>query len=135
MAFMKQQSLIVLLLFCTSPTETKVVESVAECSEFFLQEKSPNIPEILVKGNILDQNRYKPICQTLANKRRFVTLYDTVNKIPVFSASKYRGHTDGRPNTPWMIEPQVFFFKSNNYIFFNSLFLYTYRDEFKPIVV
>ncbi|XP_025756801.1 uncharacterized protein LOC100703935 isoform X2 [Oreochromis niloticus] len=97
-----------LLLLSIVPTETKVVASVAQCNESFLAQTPPNIPGILVGGNINDHNRYKVICQTLRDIRRFVTLYDTKNRIPVFSAAEYRGGPAGkRPKIKWMIEPQV----------------------------
>ncbi|XP_054483356.1 uncharacterized protein LOC129116530 [Anoplopoma fimbria] len=96
-----------LLLLSIVPTVTEVVNSISDCAEYFLQ-NPPRIPGILEGGNILDQNRYKPICQTWNNQRRFVTLYDTDNKIPVFSAYKYRGTNSKRPkNEPWKIEPQL----------------------------
>ncbi|XP_039902040.1 endonuclease domain-containing 1 protein-like [Simochromis diagramma] len=96
-----------LLLLSIVPTETEVVTSVEDCNEFFLKKTPPNITRILGGGNIKDQNRYKLICQTLNNTRTFVTLYDTQNKIPVFSAAKFNGSTSGRPQVPWMIEPQL----------------------------
>uniref|UniRef100_I3JTL0 Uncharacterized LOC112843133 n=1 Tax=Oreochromis niloticus TaxID=8128 RepID=I3JTL0_ORENI len=97
-----------LLLLSIVPTETKVVASVAQCNESFLAQTPPNIPGILVGGNINDHNRYKVICQTLRDIRRFVTLYDTKNRIPVFSAAEYRGGPAGkRPKIKWMIEPQL----------------------------
>jgi len=89
------------------PTVTEVVSTVSDCSEFLLDKTPPRVPGILEKGTIQKQNRYKPICQTFGNKRRFLTLYDIENKIPVFSAYKYRGKKGKRPNVPWMIEPQV----------------------------
>eukprot|EP00064_Thunnus_orientalis_P020897 superscaffoldBa00006028_g21049 len=97
-----------LLLLSMVPTMTEVVKSMSDCAEFFLGRIPPQVPGILEGGNILNQNRYKPICQTYKDTRRFVTLYDTENKIPVFSAGKYRGD-DGskRPNGPWKIEPQL----------------------------
>ncbi|XP_031600263.2 endonuclease domain-containing 1 protein-like isoform X1 [Oreochromis aureus] len=95
-----------LLLLSIIPTETEVVTSVAECNKFFLEKTPPNIRGILEGGTILDQNRYKVICQTLRNIRRFVTLYDTQNKIPVFSAAKYRVSSEGREPL-WKIEPQL----------------------------
>uniref|UniRef100_A0A7N8YQD5 Uncharacterized protein n=1 Tax=Mastacembelus armatus TaxID=205130 RepID=A0A7N8YQD5_9TELE len=97
----------VLLLLSTVPTGSEVVRSMSDCSDFLLHNSPPNIPGILEDGNILDQNRYKPICQTYENMRRFVTLYDTKNKIPVFSAYKYRGDGGSKPNIHWKIEPQV----------------------------
>ncbi|XP_037615020.1 mucin-2-like isoform X2 [Sebastes umbrosus] len=89
------------------PTVTEVVKSVSDCDQFLLEETPPQVPGILEGGRILNQNRYKPICQTFDNERRFVTLYDTQNKIPVFSAYKYRGGLGGRPRNNWKIEPQL----------------------------
>lgn len=91
-----------------APTVAEVVKSLSECVGFLLEEIPPNIPGILVDGSILDQNRYKVVCQTYQNQKRFMTLYDTVNRIPVFSAGRFKG-TDGgkRPHPPWNMEPQV----------------------------
>ncbi|XP_047452185.1 endonuclease domain-containing 1 protein-like isoform X1 [Mugil cephalus] len=107
--------LAVLLLMSVAPTETKVVRSMKDCNEFFLEKTPPHIPRILEGGNIWGQNRFKTICQTFEDTRTFVTLYDTKNKIPVFSAAKYRGDHEGkRPKpSPWMIEPQLDDTKSN----------------------
>ncbi|XP_024118581.1 uncharacterized protein LOC112139943 [Oryzias melastigma] len=100
--------LFLLLVFLpTVPIETEVVETLADCPGFFVEEKPPEIPNILVGGNIRDQNRYKVICQTFEDIRRFLTLYDTDNKIPVFSAYRFTGAEKGRPNEPWKIEPQL----------------------------
>lgn len=88
----------------------EVVKSVSDCDLFLLEKTPPQVPGILQGGHILNQNRYKPICQTFKNERRFLTLYDIKNKIPVFSAYKYRGDGEGRrPQTWWKIEPQVGF--------------------------
>lgn len=94
-------------LLSITPTETEVVDSMSQCAEFLLDRTPPEIPGVLQNGNITDQNRYKTICQTYNDRRRFVTLYDTRNKIPVFSAYRYRGATGSRPKTPWKVEPQV----------------------------
>ncbi|XP_058479746.1 endonuclease domain-containing 1 protein-like [Solea solea] len=109
------------LLLSIDPTEAEVVDDLAQCSDFFLFGTPPEIQGILEDGKILEQNRYKPICQTLDYMRTFVTLYDTANKIPVFSAYRYH-RTDPnicRPklkNNPrnkkqrkyqWKIEPQL----------------------------
>ncbi|XP_051256030.1 uncharacterized protein LOC127363527 [Dicentrarchus labrax] len=97
-----------LLLLSIVPTVAEVVGSMSDCAGFLLEETPPHIPGILEGGNILNQNRYKPICQTLNNNRSFVTLYDTENKIPVFSAYKYIGKSNiPRPTAPWNIEPQL----------------------------
>uniref|UniRef100_A0A3Q1IHH9 Uncharacterized protein n=1 Tax=Anabas testudineus TaxID=64144 RepID=A0A3Q1IHH9_ANATE len=86
-----------LLLLSVIPTAvTEVVKSMSDCDQFLLDGAPPHVPGVLEDGKILDQNRYKPICQTYMNKRRFVTLYDIKNRIPVFSAIKYRGQHDSR---------------------------------------
>nr|XP_054603320.1 endonuclease domain-containing 1 protein isoform X2 [Nothobranchius furzeri] len=96
------------LLLLPIPTLTEVVKSVSECDQFLLGQTPPHVPGILEGGRILDQNRYKLICQTYNNKPRFVTLYDVRNKIPVFSAYKYVGEKDRkRPKSKWKIEPQL----------------------------
>ncbi|XP_062416425.1 endonuclease domain-containing 1 protein-like isoform X1 [Pungitius pungitius] len=100
---------LLLLLLSIVPTVTEVVRSISECNKYFLDGAAPNIPGILVGGKILDQNRYKAICQTWNHERRFVTLYDTENKIPVFSAYKYQGaeKTGMLNGRQWKIEPQL----------------------------
>ncbi|XP_060922605.1 endonuclease domain-containing 1 protein-like [Limanda limanda] len=80
---------------------------MSDCNAFFLNQKPPQIGEILEGGKILNQNRYKPICQTWSNSRTFVSLYDTTNKIPVFSAYKYTGKEDVPRQQGWKIEPQL----------------------------
>lgn len=105
-----------LLLLFNVPSSAEVVRSMSDCAEFLLLNKTPEVPGILEGGNILDQNRYKPICQTWRNTKRFLMLYDTINKIPVFSANKYRG--DGVRRRPtgkglWKKEPQL---ENNNKI-------------------
>lgn len=98
------------LFLSTVPTVAEVVKSVELCDQFFLDGNPPQVPGILEGGNIVNQNQYKAICQTYANEKRFVTLYDIKNKIPVFSAYKYRGQEGGkRPPNRWNIEPQVCF--------------------------
>ncbi len=90
---------------------TEVVDSFNTCKDFFLNGQPPVIPGILDNSVSQDNNRYKLICQKYKNAYRFATLYDTANKIPVFSAYKYteKGNFT-RPNNKWMIESQVMFF-------------------------
>lgn len=99
------------LLFLVLPIDpalAEVVTSVSICKQFLLEETPPQVPGVLESGKILNQNQYKPICQTYKNKRRFLTLYDIKNKIPVFSAYKYIGDMEiKRPRSHWQIEPQV----------------------------
>jgi len=112
-AILKRWSLLpfATILLSIHPTQTAVVNSMADCPGFLLEEKTPNVPDVLQNGTILDQNRYKVICQTFKNKHQFVTLYDTRNRIPVFSAFKYRGTDGKKSNRPrrWMMEPEVCF--------------------------
>uniref|UniRef100_A0A3P9N2G1 Endonuclease domain-containing 1 protein-like n=1 Tax=Poecilia reticulata TaxID=8081 RepID=A0A3P9N2G1_POERE len=75
-----------LLFLLSVQTIAEVMKSVSDCDRFLLDQTPPHIPGILEAGRILDQNRYKLICQTYGNQRRFVTLYDVRNRIPVFSA-------------------------------------------------
>uniref|UniRef100_A0A3B3CWA7 Uncharacterized protein n=1 Tax=Oryzias melastigma TaxID=30732 RepID=A0A3B3CWA7_ORYME len=100
--------LFLLLVFLPAvPIETEVVRNWSDCPGFFVNQKPPEISNILVGGNILNQTRYKFICQTFGNMTRFLTLYDTKNKIPVFSAYRFTGAQPGRPTGDiWKIEPQ-----------------------------
>ncbi|CAB1345627.1 unnamed protein product [Coregonus sp. 'balchen'] len=106
-----------LLLSLLPPSLSHVVgkfSDVTDCEKFFihnffLERTTPNIPGILVGGKVQDPDRYKPICQKYEGKYRFATLYDTTNKIPVFSAYTFTGPPTGkRQKEPsWMIEPQL----------------------------
>lgn len=103
---------LLLLLLVFIPTGAEVVDSISDCEEFFLKHHdhhhAPEIPGILRSGKVTDTKRYKVICQVYRNKRRFVTLYDIGNKIPVFSAYIYKGqNVTERPKTSWRVEHQV----------------------------
>ncbi|KAK0149382.1 Endonuclease domain-containing 1 protein [Merluccius polli] len=98
-------SLALVMLLLVS-IEAEVTE-LSDCSEYFLGNIPPEIPGVVKKRNIQDQNRYKPICQTYKNKSRYMTLYDTDKKIPVFSAYKYTGNIPGIKRPNWMMEPQL----------------------------
>ena len=101
-------ALVILLLVSMEPTATYVVTLVSECDEFFLYETPPEIPGKLEQKKCMDV-RYKLIRQKYNIIKKFMTLYDTDKKIPVFSAYKYTGD-DGskRPrNQKWMFEPKV----------------------------
>ncbi len=87
-----------------------VLYSFSTCSGNFFKEKPPMIKGILEDSDSQDNNRYKPICQRFKNIYRYATLYDTKNKIPVFSAYKYTGRGDYKtPKRQWKTEPQVMF--------------------------
>ncbi|XP_030293098.1 endonuclease domain-containing 1 protein-like isoform X2 [Sparus aurata] len=50
----------------------------------------------------------KKICQRYADKPRFVTLYDSRKRIPVYSAYTFKKtEGDRRVDYPWMYEPQL----------------------------
>ncbi|KAJ8396269.1 hypothetical protein AAFF_G00018460 [Aldrovandia affinis] len=79
------------------------VTSFTNCPQFFTQPYSKvSFP------TILQGPRYKQICQRHDNIYEFATLYDTTNRIPVYSAYKYFGRTPctRRPGN-WFIEPQL----------------------------
>lgn len=117
--------LTILLLLFIAYTVTEVVQSMSQCEGFLLNDRPPQIPNILEIGRIKGINRYKIICQTYRDEKMFVTLYDTKNMIPVFSAFKYRGAAKGRPQDEiWKIEPQVCV--SNNRIIYNSILFSCY---------
>lgn len=50
----------------------------------------------------------KKICQRYEDKPRYVTLYDTQKRIPVYSAYTFKKTDGGKTaDIPWMFEPQV----------------------------
>ncbi|XP_043088908.1 endonuclease domain-containing 1 protein-like [Puntigrus tetrazona] len=83
------------------------VDSFSTCSDFFLKGTPPTIPGILEKSVSENKNQYQAICQEANNMYRYATLYDTKNRIPVFSAYKYTGRsTDfNAPKRNWKIHP------------------------------
>ncbi|KAI7808211.1 putative endonuclease domain-containing 1 protein-like [Triplophysa rosa] len=104
MMFNTSISVLLLLVF---PAVISEVVDFSKCSEFFFEGKSPNITGMLVKSQS-QNNQYKTICQKYKNAYRFATLYDTTNRIPVFSA--YTVTVDKeikRPENTWMNEPQL----------------------------
>ncbi|XP_055768567.1 uncharacterized protein LOC129844689 [Salvelinus fontinalis] len=83
-----------LLLSLLPPALSRVgdkLSDVPECTEFFLEGKTPNLPGILDGGTVQNQSRYKLICQKFNKTYSFATLYDMTNRIPVFSAYTFTG--------------------------------------------
>uniref|UniRef100_A0A674ADJ2 Endonuclease domain-containing 1 protein-like n=1 Tax=Salmo trutta TaxID=8032 RepID=A0A674ADJ2_SALTR len=85
-----------------------IVQDFNTCPDLFL-----NINAVIFTPTILvdpqNQDRYKKICQRRDINNRnyeFATLYDTLNKIPVFSAYRVRTKTSTNRNENWYIEPQ-----------------------------
>uniref|UniRef100_A0A3P9AND9 Endonuclease domain-containing 1 protein-like n=1 Tax=Esox lucius TaxID=8010 RepID=A0A3P9AND9_ESOLU len=56
----------------------------------------------------LENHSLQKICQRYNSKARYVTLYDTTNHVPVYSAYVFK-RSDGekRVDVPWMYEPQL----------------------------
>ncbi|KAI5108652.1 endonuclease domain-containing 1 protein-like, partial [Silurus meridionalis] len=102
---MKILALVLLLSAFSSLTLMEVVNdfSSPRCSAFFIKNRNHIITPTVLKGN-----QYKRICQHWENEYRFATLYDTKNRIPVYSAYTYYGKDPpGRENVPWKNEPQL----------------------------
>lgn len=81
---------------------------VAEVTDF------GNCPQFFAKPNsqvsyptIFQGSQYKQICQRHNNIYEFATLYDTTNRIAVFSAYHYIGRNPCARKNTWLIEPQV----------------------------
>uniref|UniRef100_A0A667ZM57 Uncharacterized protein n=1 Tax=Myripristis murdjan TaxID=586833 RepID=A0A667ZM57_9TELE len=75
------------------------VTTFANCTNFFFNGISPT--------TFPNNNHYKEICQCLPNQPvyYYATLYDTANRIPVYSAYQFH-HGNNRRQTTWYIEPQ-----------------------------
>lgn len=72
---------------------------------------SPECKQFLYMGTLprgLEEQPFKKICQFYLGYPRFVTLYDTINHGPVYSAYTFK-RSDGskKVDVPWMYEPQV----------------------------
>ncbi|KAM6949121.1 endonuclease domain-containing 1 protein-like [Aplochiton taeniatus] len=75
------------------------------------QELSPDCREFLYLGTPplgLGRRSLKTICQRYNKMPRYVTVYDTADHIPVYSAYTFK-RSDGekRVDVPWMYEPQL----------------------------
>ena len=79
-------------------TAEVVASFTGTCSNFFLRNQPPTGPT---------GPQYKEICQKKAGNYEFATLYDTSNKIPVYSAYEYQAYGRCSRKTSWYIEPQV----------------------------
>ncbi|XP_067258853.1 endonuclease domain-containing 1 protein-like [Chanodichthys erythropterus] len=93
------QFLHVLMLFLLSGGSARVVKDFEkECGQFFADGKSPTT---------FTAPQYKQICQTLNGVAHFATYYDTINKIPVYSAYRFEGKMGCTRLDKWHIEPQL----------------------------
>ncbi|KAL7868948.1 hypothetical protein SRHO_G00103320 [Serrasalmus rhombeus] len=81
-----------------------------DCKKFFMNEEPPEFQINGIASQVPEEGRYVRICQRYNNKYHYATLYDTTEKIPVYSAYRYERRTEckvKRPNIPWKIEPQL----------------------------
>ncbi|KAL2092843.1 hypothetical protein ACEWY4_012641 [Coilia grayii] len=91
------------LLGLLSLGEGEVVTTfLASCPDFFIKDQNAQP----VTPTVLSGPQYRHICQRYRNSYRFATLYDSQNKIPVYSAYQ---HTIYQPykRRSWMVEPQL----------------------------
>ena len=99
-----------MLLGLVSLVEGEVVDSFADsCPEFFIKDQNnrPVTPTVLVSRDQNEKPIYRQICQKYKGRYRYATLYDTHNRIPVYSAYLYTGYAKVKPKSTWMIEPGV----------------------------
>ncbi|XP_047670084.1 endonuclease domain-containing 1 protein-like [Tachysurus fulvidraco] len=102
---MKLLALVLLLSTFSSLTLTKVVINFQKsCPMFFI--RSPNGKQIITP-TVFKGSQYKQICQFLNNKYTFATLYDTNNRIPVYSAYTFLGGNPPIQSEVWKNEPQL----------------------------
>ncbi|KAI4881849.1 hypothetical protein NFI96_026638 [Prochilodus magdalenae] len=93
----------VLLLLALSGCSSEVVEDFTEtCPEFFANPGGALSPPTVFTGD-----HYKQICQIRENTYEYATLYDTANRIPVYSAYRFEGLMGCQREDKWYIEPQL----------------------------
>ena len=107
---MKIHCLFLLTLLIPLPSQGHVTP-FSTCLRFFVNGAPPTI--------LPDQNRYKQICQCLQDQNKklnyfYATLYDTTNKIPVYSAYVLGdGQGAKHREDKWFSEPEVLYFQLN----------------------
>lgn len=99
MAFWAQTAFL-LINIIASPVRGRVEKELSpECREFLYMGTPPT-------G--LEHHNLQFICQRYNKKPRYVTLYNTVDHIPVYSAYTFkRSEGEKCVDVPWMYEPQV----------------------------
>lgn len=75
------------------------------------REFSPGCREFVYMGTPpvgIESSALVKICQQYNGKPRYLTLYDTANRVPLYSAYTFK-RSDGMKSVdvPWMYEPQV----------------------------
>ncbi|KAI4895948.1 hypothetical protein NFI96_018483 [Prochilodus magdalenae] len=93
----------VLLLLALSGCSSEVVNSFTQtCNQFFASPGGALSPPTVFTGP-----NYQQICQVRVNTYEYATLYDTANRIPVYSAYKFEGLKQCTRTSSWYIEPQL----------------------------
>ncbi|XP_060774055.1 endonuclease domain-containing 1 protein-like [Neoarius graeffei] len=102
---MKLLALVLLLAAFSSPILTEVVGSFQQsCPNFFI--RTPAKQNQIIVPTVFSGRQYQKICQRLKNKYRFATVYDTVRRIPVYSAYTFIKKVITQ-RSDWKIEPQL----------------------------
>ncbi|XP_060723206.1 endonuclease domain-containing 1 protein-like [Tachysurus vachellii] len=101
---MKLLALVLLLSSFSSLTVMEVVNSFNDvCSDFFIKTENDIIVPTIFPGD-----QYKMICQRWKHKYRFATVYDTMRRIPVYSAYTFSDLKVKTTHTKqWKFEPQL----------------------------
>ncbi|XP_071316047.1 endonuclease domain-containing 1 protein-like isoform X2 [Trachinotus anak] len=68
------------------------------CNEYFYKNVTPQLEA---------SRHHVNICQNFKNKYYFATLYDTANRIPVYSAYIFEKNNNWGRETQWFVEPQL----------------------------
>ncbi|KAL6473337.1 hypothetical protein MHYP_G00168980 [Metynnis hypsauchen] len=100
----------VLMLLTLGAVGEVVKDFKVACKEFFLDGEPPEFQTGRTASQVPVEGIYVRICQRYNNTYHYATLYDTFNKIPVYSAYRYERTADctvKRPDITWMIEPQL----------------------------
>ncbi|XP_056156146.1 endonuclease domain-containing 1 protein [Lampris incognitus] len=87
------------LLMVSTPVGASVSRSFKDCSQFFYMHTPPEG----IRGDAL-----RRICQRYRDQLHYATLYDSSQRLPLYSAYIFK-KSDGkrRMDTPWMYEPQL----------------------------
>ncbi|XP_023774563.1 LOW QUALITY PROTEIN: endonuclease domain-containing 1 protein-like [Cyanistes caeruleus] len=91
--------LLQVLASCLWLGHSEVVNSFADCPEFFYAGTTPN--------DALHPQNPAWICQSYNDSYHYATLYDRDRRIPVYSAYKYQPGPAKRPPKYWCVEPQL----------------------------
>ncbi|XP_053494068.1 endonuclease domain-containing 1 protein-like [Ictalurus furcatus] len=106
---MKLLTLVLLLSAFSSLTLTEVEDTLSffkkHCPSFFIP--NPDKQNEIIIPTIFPGDQYKKICQHWKNAYRFATVYDTVRRIPVYSAYTLLKVEKTKRSDVWKIEPQL----------------------------